>query len=98
MTRLASRALVQAVTDYLGVLDMQESKSRDWASATFVGTHHDLAFSLADQGAAACKLVALPDVELPMAGHFVADLRLVSVEAREGRLRAVIEVLTIEDH
>ncbi len=91
MSRPAHRALLDALTDYLGPLDDVVSKTRDWASATFVGMQHDLSFACT---ADAALVDALPDVDLPMDGHFVADLRIGSVICG-GSTRVEIEVLTI---
>ena len=94
MTRPAHRALMDALADYLGPLDNVVAKTHDWASATFVGMRHEIAFVCA---ASAVLIDALPDVDLPMDGHFVADLRVVSV-ARGGVSHQIeIEVLTIRE-
>ena len=90
MSRPAHRALIDALTDYLGALDDVVAKTRDWASATFIGMQHDIAFVCS---AEATLIDALPDVDLPMAGHFVADLVLVSSEAQGSYHYVVIEVL-----
>ena len=94
MSRPAHRALIDALTDYLGALDDITAKTRDWASATFVGVRHEIAFVCA---ADATLIDALPDVDLPMAGHFVADLVLVSSDAQGPYHYVVIEVLTVRE-
>ena len=94
MSRCANRALVDALSDYLGPLDDVTTKMRDWASATFIGMQHEMSFCCT---ADVALIAALPDVDLPMAGHFVADLVLVSSEARGPYHYVVIEVLTIRD-
>jgi hypothetical protein len=91
MSRDAHRALLAALTDYLGPLDDVVAKTRDWASATFVGMRHEMCFSCA---ASAVLIDALPDVDLPMDGHFVADLVVRSV-AYDDCKHVEIEVLTI---
>ena len=94
MTRPAHRALIDALADYLGPIDDVAAKTRDWASATFVGMRHELSFICA---ASATLIDALPDIDLPMDGHFVADLVLVS-SVWDGLLHQVeIEVLTIRE-
>ncbi len=94
MTRPAHRALIDALTEYLGPLDDVTAKTRDWASATFVGMQHEIAFVCT---ADATRIDALPDVDLPMDGHFVADLVLVSSEAQGPYHYVVIEVLTVRE-
>ena len=94
MSRDAHRALLAALADYLGPLDNVVAKTRDWASATFVGMRHELSFTCA---ASATLIDALPDIDLPMDGHFVADLVLVS-SVWDGLLHhVVIEVLTVRE-
>jgi hypothetical protein len=92
MSRDANRPLMAALTDYLGPLDDVVTKTRDWASATFVGMQHEIAFVCT---ADAVLIDALPDVDLPMDGHFVADLEVVSCEARGPYHWVEIEVLTV---
>jgi hypothetical protein len=94
MTRPAHRALVAALTDYLGPLDDVVSKTRDWASVTFVGMQHELSFCCT---ADAALIDALPDIDLPMDGHFVADL-VVASSTRDGlRSHVQLEVLTVHE-
>jgi hypothetical protein len=94
MSRDAHRALLAALTDYLGPLDDVVAKTRDWASATFVGMRHELSFVCT---ADAALIDALPDVDLPMDGHFVADLELVSNEVLGPYHYVIIEVLTVRE-
>ena len=94
MTRPAHRALIDALADYLGPIDDVAAKTRDWASATFVGMRHELCFTCA---ASATLIDALPDIDLPMDGHFVADLVLVSSELQGPYHHVVIEVLTVRE-
>jgi hypothetical protein len=94
MSRDAHRALMAALTDYLGPLDDVVAKTHDWASATFVGMRHEVAFACT---ADAVLIDALPDVDLPMDGHFVADLELVSSEAQGPYRYVIIHVLTVRE-
>jgi hypothetical protein len=92
MSRPAHRALLDALGDYLGPLDDVVAKTRDWASATFVGMQHEIAFV---STASATIIDALPEVDLPMDGHFVADLLLIASKAQGPYHYVVIEVLTV---
>jgi hypothetical protein len=92
MSRDPHRALLAALADYLGPLDDVVAKTRDWASATFVGMQHEIAFACTAHSA---LIDALPDVDLPMDGQFVADLVVVSCEVQGTYLYVVIEVLTV---
>ncbi len=94
MSRDANRALLAALADYLGPLDDVAVRTRDWASATFVGMQHDMTFVCS---ASSALIDALPDVDLPMTGHFVADLRLVAVDHVGDWATVAIEVLTIRE-
>jgi hypothetical protein len=94
VSRDAHRALLAALADYLGPLEDVSSKTFDWASATFVGMRHEIAFTCA---ASATLIEALPDIDLPMDGHFVADLVVVS-SVCDGLLHRVeMEILTIRE-
>ena len=92
MSRDAHRELLAALADYLGPLDDVVAKTRDWASATFIGMRHELSFTCA---ADLVRIDALPDINLPMRGHFVADLQVQSVTTNDSVSRITIEVLTI---
>lgn len=71
--------------------------SRPWASVTFSGARHRLAL---DAGAAAgldAWLAGLPERDMPLRGHLVADVVVASVERHENGARVVVEVLTVEE-
>ncbi|MBB3911049.1 hypothetical protein [Sphingomonas desiccabilis] len=72
-------------------------ESTPWASATFNGARHRV--RLAGKATAELRawLQTLPEAELPLRGHLVADLAMLSSEADGERLRAEIEVLTVEE-
>ena len=63
-----------------------------WASATFNGARHQLTLESADAGFAAW-LATLPEADLPLRGHLVADLTV--AHAADGVAR--IEVLSVEE-
>lgn len=67
-----------------------------WVSATFAGARHRLSLG----GAATPDLIrwmaGLGEAELPLPGHLVADLKLAGVSSLGDRLRADLEVLTVE--
>lgn len=91
---LARRIVADGARAGLGVT-VVEARATRWASATFVGARHRLV--LAITGAAEAWLAALPEAELPIGAHLVADLAVVAVEPDEAGCRATIEVLTVED-
>ena len=94
MSRDPHRALLAALTTYLGPLDNVVARTRDWSSATFTGMLHDLSFT---STAPPVLIKALPDIDLPMQGHFVADLRIIACQTCSIPTQAQIEVLTIRE-
>jgi hypothetical protein len=68
-----------------------------WASATFEGARHVLHLDLRPSAAARDWLAALPEVELPVRGHLVADVVVASCEEGEDAVTARVEILTVEE-
>ncbi len=78
-------AILRAV-DRVGALQargvalvVEEIQSRDWASATFAGETHRFALRLEGVGdavaaAAAALAASIGESDIPMAGHFVAEI------------------------
>jgi len=91
------RALIAAAATEGCVLRIVEASWVPWASVTFSGARHRLVLELDASVVAQAWLVALPDLELPIRGHLVADLQVVTVETMDGVLRAAIEALTVEE-
>jgi hypothetical protein len=79
------------------VLRIVEAGWVPWASVTFNGARHQLAVELDESVVAKAWLVALPELELPIRGHLVADLHVRTVETVDGVLCAGIEALTVEE-
>lgn len=73
-------------------IEIVGSRSTPWASATFNGARHHLALESADAGFAPW-LATLPEADLPLRGHLVADL----IVPGAGDRSATIEVLTVEE-
>jgi len=84
---LAARAAAAGV-----VLIVQDWRTRPWASATFVGERHEVLAAMTGE-AAPGFLAGLPEADLPLRGHLVAD---VAVE-RTGDGLCRIAVLTLTD-
>lgn len=68
-----------------------------WESATFSGARHRLTLRAQAAPGAERWLETLPEAELPLRGHLVADLALLSLTPDGDEVRAEIEVLTVED-
>jgi hypothetical protein len=79
---------------------LEEMSSRRWASVTFQGARHELAFRLEGEGAEEAArrfLSGLKARDFPLRGHLLADLSLVAEERRPGCARIRLEALTVED-
>lgn len=93
----AIRARFEDVT-----ITIEEIRSRSWASATFAGARHELAFRIEGERAHAVAdtfLADLESAEFNLRGHILADIGLVS-DARPDDGRSVsigLEALTVED-
>ena len=99
----ATTALLRAIrgsfVSFAGFV-VEEVRSRSWASVTFSGARHELAFRLDGEGAedaAASFLDGLEAAEFDLRGHVLADIALVSEERRPGCARIRLEALTVED-
>jgi hypothetical protein len=91
---------VQAPLEAAGQFVLEDVRSRAWASVTFSGARHELAFRLEGEAAeaAAARFVAgLEAAEFPLRGHILADIALVAEERRPGCARLRLEALTVED-
>ena len=79
---------------------IEEMSSRRWASVTFRGARHELAFRLEGEGAEAEAGRFLSGLEargFELRGHLLANLSLLAEERRPGWARIRLEALTVED-
>lgn len=97
-------ALLSALFDLAqGQAELVRHSERNWASATFAGTRHNvaLAFNGTEAIAAAEALIeALPEHEFHLSGHIVADAAVISVEQTSlphPRMVLELELLLLED-
>ena len=91
---------VRARCSDLGAFVLEEIRSRAWASITFSGARHELAFRLEGRGAedeARRFFRGLDASEFHLRGHILADIALVSEERSPGCARIRLEALTVED-
>jgi hypothetical protein len=94
------RALRMNFVNFAVGFVLEEVRSRSWASVTFSGARHEIAFRLEGEeaeGAAGAFLTNLQAAEFNLRGHVLADIALVSEERRPERARIAIEALTVED-
>lgn len=90
-TTLLARALVADAARYGLALVVRDWRAHPWASATFVGARH--VATLAVTGDAAAWLARLPEADVPLRGHLVADL--VVRAGADGPV--MLEALTLAD-
>lgn len=99
----ASTALLGAIRAALNAEStfvLEEVRTRAWASVTFTGARHEIAFRLEGDTAefdAGRFLGGLTAREFPMQGHTLCDIALVSEVRRAGWARIELEALTVED-
>lgn len=94
------RALRVHFIHFAGPFRIEELSSRSWASATFSGARHKVAFSLAGEGAAQAAeafAASVGEAEFDLRGHIVADIALVEQSSEEDRVLLRVEALTVED-
>ena len=97
----ATKALLRAICRSLVGLDpvVEEIRSRNWSSATFVGARHELRLRLRGDGARAAADGSdwLDPRQFNLRGHILADINLVASEPVEDGIRLRLEALTVED-
>ena len=76
---------------------MRASDWTRWASATFTGARHELTLEADESGALDGWLTELPETELPIRGHLVADIVVASVRRAERVATIRLEALTVEE-
>jgi hypothetical protein len=94
---LVERRLILAADAAGHRITVADTQSIPWASATFTGARHRMRLAGAAASGLAAWLQALPEADLPVRGHLVADLALLSTIPDGDLLCATIEVLTVEE-
>ncbi|WP_404334202.1 hypothetical protein AB2M62_12605 [Sphingomonas sp. MMS12-HWE2-04] len=74
-----------------------QSDMTRWASVSFTGARHTLALVALSEPALDDWVAALPDIDLPMRGHLLADLTVKQVRRAGADTHLLIEALTVED-
>lgn len=67
-----------------------------WASATFNGARHRLTFRAPRSAALDAWIAALPEADLPLRGHLVADIEAVARRDLGDTIELDLEALTVE--
>jgi hypothetical protein len=78
-------------------LTSTESDWTRWASATFTGARHLLRLTGSPSARFENWITALPETELRLRGHLVADLVVEHVRRTADAVTVSLEVLTVED-
>ena len=68
-----------------------------WASATFTGARHLLTLAAPPSPALDAWIAGLPEAELRLRGHLVADLVVEHVRRTADTVTVSLEVLTVEE-
>ncbi|CAN5198670.1 hypothetical protein BH09PSE3_BH09PSE3_01440 [soil metagenome] len=93
----ASKRLIRALTVYFGPLSGIDHRTCKWSSATFSGTRHALWFDMAVRDDLDDLLQNLAEADLPMPGHFVADIEIAERHDHTDGYRIGLRVLTIAE-
>lgn len=95
-TRLL-RALADSAQAAGADIVVTRSDATRWASATFTGARHAVELAGTASDATERWLADLPESELGLVGHLVADLKIVAMAQAGADLTVSLEVLTVED-
>jgi hypothetical protein len=97
MSRDASGRLIRALSVYFGPLSAIDHRTSKWSSATFTGTRHMIWFDVAFRDDLDNLLQNLPEADLPMPGHFVADIEVAERHNHADGGRIGLRALTIAE-
>ena len=68
-----------------------------WASATFTGARHELSLEAPESAALDAWLNGLPETDLPLRRHLVADIVVTGISRAGGVATVALEALTVEE-
>lgn len=95
----AAARLVRALTASLAahgcIATIEPIREARWESGLFSGTRHVLVLSGEVSAPLDAWLAALPEIDLPMPGQFVADVDVTERSEANGTTTLTIEALTI---
>lgn len=94
---LFARALVAGAARAGCPIELLSAEWTRWASATFSGARHALRLGGPSGPALEKWLEELPEAEIVLRGHIVADLTIDGVQRNLDHTFANIEALTVED-
>lgn len=91
------RALMASAEAHGCAATLTLAKTRDWASAVFVGARYDVVAVLAPGDIAERWIAALPDAELPMHRQFAGEVRVIARADTADGIALTIEAVVLED-
>ena len=91
--RDCARLLQTSAASYSLSLSATLIERRPWTSALFIGNRLTIAVTGDDDARLDEWLIALPEIDLPLVGHFVASAEVVERSAGA----ATLELLVVED-
>lgn len=95
MSRSAHHRLCAALLRYAPSAILQETRERPWASITFSGARHWILLRVPKEEAE--RLARdLPEADLPIVGHIVADLVIMNQRPEADSTLLTLEALTVE--
>ncbi|AYJ86034.1 hypothetical protein D3Y57_08710 [Sphingomonas paeninsulae] len=97
MSRDVSNRLIRALSVYFGPLSAVDHRTSKWSSATFTGTRHMIWFDIGPCDKLGTLIQNLPEADLPMPGHFVADIELAERNDLPESVRLGLRALTIAE-
>lgn len=93
---LATALRASAKRDGIDLTIVSQEWTR-WASASFTGARHELVATAADTPQLADWLGNLPEADLPIRGHLVADVIVTGVSRAGGNATIRLEALTVQE-
>ena len=94
---LLERALVAHALAAGCAVEVTAIDSARWASATFVGARHLVALTVTSAPALYDWLSGLPEADLVLRGHLVADLVVEHILREDQMVTLALEILTVEE-
>lgn len=73
------------------------NEGRDWSSATFIGMRHRILLTARPGSSFDRWLATLPEMDVPLRGHIVADLTVEQVRVENGEAYATVLALTVAE-
>jgi hypothetical protein len=96
-SRLLVRALAASAEAAGCPVEVLSCTASRWASATFVGARHQLTLAAPPSARLDLWLPSLPEADLPLRHHLVADLVVMGVERSALQATITLEALTVEE-